>query len=56
MSAFKKGYNINSPQDVSNNSRFVIMNYFREMDRQGKVVDAEIEGRVVIDNKDELTK
>lgn len=56
MSTFKKGYNINSPQDVSNNSRFVIMNYFREMDRQGKVVDAEIEGRVVIDNMDELTK
>ena len=56
LSAFKKGHNINSPQDVSNNSRFVIMNYFREMDRQGKVVDAEIEGRVVIDNKDELNK
>jgi hypothetical protein len=24
------------------------MNYFREMDKQGKVVDSEIEGRVTI--------
>ena len=48
MGAFKQSRNINSPQDVSNNSRFVIMNYFREMTRQGKEVDAEIEGRVII--------
>ena len=50
MSAFKKGRNINSPQEVSNNSRFIIMDYFREMTKQGKVVDAEIEGRVKIEN------
>lgn len=49
MSAFKKGRNVNSPQDVSNNSRFIIMNYFREQTRQGKAVDAQIEGRVTVE-------
>ena len=48
MEAFKRGRNINSPQEVSNNSRFIIMNYFREVEKQGKLVDAEIEGRVTI--------
>ena len=48
MEAFKKGTNINAPKDVSNNARFIIMNYFREMAKQGKVVDSEIEGRVVV--------
>ena len=46
MEAFKKGTNINSPQDASNNTRFIIMNYFREMEKQGKLVDSEIEGRI----------
>ena len=50
MDAFKKGRNINSPQDVSNNSRFVIMNYFREQTRLGREVDSQIEGRVVVKN------
>ncbi len=48
MTAFKKGRNIHSPQQVENNSRFVIMNYFREQTRSGKEVDAEMEGRVTI--------
>lgn len=48
MTAFKKCRNVNAPTEASNNSRFIIMNYFREMDRQGKVVDAEIEGRVTV--------
>jgi hypothetical protein len=48
MSAFKKGRNVNSPQDSSNNSRFIIMNYFREQQKQGNIVDAEIEGRITI--------
>ena len=50
MTTFKKCRDINAPKEDSNNSRFVIMNYFREMEKQGKVVDAEIEGRVVIKN------
>ena len=48
MEAFKKGTNINAPKDASNNTRFIIINYFREMQKQGKVVDAEIEGRVTV--------
>ena len=50
MTAFKKSRNINAPKEASNNSRFVIMNYFREMEKQGKVVDAEIEGRIIVKN------
>lgn len=48
MSVFKKSKNIHSPQDKENNSRFVIMNYFREMMKQGGKVDSEIEGRVKV--------
>ena len=48
MEAFKKGTDINAPKDASNNTRFIIMNYFRDMQKQGKVVDSEIEGRVTI--------
>lgn len=48
MEALKKSRNINAPKDASNNSRFVIMNYFREMQKQGKVVDSQLEGRITI--------
>lgn len=47
MTTFKKGRNIKSPQDFGNNSRFIIMKYFREQMQQGRMVDAEIEGRIV---------
>ena len=50
MLALKKSRNIHSPQEKENNSRFVIMNYFREMMKQGKKVDAVIEGRIRIEN------
>lgn len=48
MEAFKKSRDINAPKEADNNSRFIIMNYFREMMKQGKVVDSEIEGRVIV--------
>ncbi len=48
MEAMKKCRNVNAPKDASNNSRFIIMNYFRDMLKQGKEVSAEIEGRVTI--------
>jgi hypothetical protein len=48
MTAFKLGYNVNSHQETRNNSRFIIMNYFRDQARQGRMVDANIEGRVVV--------
>ena len=48
MSAFKKGRKVNSPQEVSNNTRFIIMDYFRHLTKQGLQADAEIEGRIVV--------
>ena len=46
MPAFRDGTNLKSPQDEKDNSRFLIMNYFRAMHAQGKKVDAQVEGRV----------
>ena len=51
MEALKRATNVNSPQDPSNNTRYIIVNYFREMQKQGKVVDAQIEGRITISEK-----
>ena len=48
LEAFKQGTNIHAPKEASNNTRFIIMNYFRDMEKQGKVVDSEIEGRIVV--------
>ena len=48
LEALKKCRDVNAPKDASNNSRFVIMNYFRYMQKQGKEVDSQIEGRVVV--------
>ena len=48
MEAMKKARNVNAPKDKSNNTRFVIMNYFKDMQKQGKVVDAQIEGRITV--------
>lgn len=46
--AFKNGTDLLSPQTTENNVRFIIMDYFREQERQGKVVDANKEGRIII--------
>jgi 2',3'-cyclic-nucleotide 2'-phosphodiesterase (5'-nucleotidase family) len=48
IEAFKRGRNVNSPQDKSNNSRFIIMDYFKDVTKQGKEVDAQIEGRITV--------
>lgn len=37
-----------SPEDPSNNSRFLIMNYFRDKMARGEVVDAQVEGRIKV--------
>jgi len=49
MTAFQDGTDLNSPQEESNNSRFIIMDYFRQMQQQGKAVDARTEGRIRFD-------
>ena len=46
LEAFKAGTGLNSPQEEKNNSRFIIMDYFRSMHAQGKSVDAKVEGRI----------
>ena len=48
MSAFKDGTNLVSPQNELDNARFLIMNYFKAMHAQGKMVDAQVEGRITI--------
>ena len=48
MDAFKSATNIVSPQEKSNNVRFIIMDYFREQASQGKAVESKIEGRIVV--------
>ncbi len=51
MPSFLKGVNVNSPQKKSNNTRFIIMDYFRELRRQHKEVDAKVEGRFTFENE-----
>ena len=49
LTAFTAGTDINSPKADSANMRFIIMDYFRAMQAQGKEVDAKVEGRVVVE-------
>lgn len=50
LTAFKDGTDLNAPQDDKHNARYVITDYFREMMKEGKVVDSKVEGRVVVRN------
>ena len=45
MTVFKDGTDLVSPQEKSNNTRFIIMNYFKEQAAQGKAVSAKVEGK-----------
>ena len=49
MMAFRKGTNKVSPEDASNNTRFLIMNYFKDKQSRGEVVDSKVEGRIKIE-------
>ena len=46
LKAFTKGTDLNSPQAELDNSRFIIMNYFKALHAEGKEVDAQLEGRI----------
>lgn len=48
MSALNEGKNVVSPQKKSNNTRFIIVNYFKEKTAKGEMVDAQVEGRIKI--------
>ena len=43
-----EGKDVNSPQDTKNNTRFIIMNYFKEKAAKGEAVNAKVEGRIVV--------
>lgn len=49
LDAFNEKTDFNSPQEPSNDTRFIITNYFKEKMAQGIVVDADIEGRIVFE-------
>ena len=46
--AFKSGTDVLSPKQKENNVRYIIMDYFREMQEQGKSVESRIEGRCIV--------
>jgi len=48
MPAFKNGTDLVAPQEDSNNSRFIIMNYFKAKEAKGETVDSQVEGRIVL--------
>lgn len=45
---FRNGTNLVSPKDKLSNTRFLICDYFREQTKQGRVIDSNIEGRIVV--------
>ena len=48
MGALNEGKDVNSPQEAINNTRFIIMDYFKEKQAQGVAVDSKVEGRITI--------
>ena len=46
--SLRDGKDVVSPQEASNNTRFLIMNYFRDMQAKGMVVDSRVEGRIKV--------
>lgn len=47
--AFKSKLDFVSPQDERNDTRYLICDYFKTMEANGVVVDAQIEGRIIIE-------
>ena len=46
--SLRDGKDVVAPRDASNNTRFLIMNYFRDMQAKGMVVDSRVEGRIKV--------
>lgn len=49
LEAFKLKTDYVNPKAKENDARFIITNYFRAMEKQGVVVDAKVEGRIVVE-------
>lgn len=48
MPALGQGRDVVAPSDASNNTRYLIMNYFKDKHAKGEEVDAQVEGRIKI--------
>jgi 2',3'-cyclic-nucleotide 2'-phosphodiesterase (5'-nucleotidase family) len=48
LTAFTAGTDLNAPQADSNNTRFIIMDYFREKQAKGELIDSRVEGRITV--------
>ncbi len=48
LTAFTKKTRLNSPQTTENNVRYIIIDYFKEKEQQGEVVDSKVEGRITV--------
>jgi 2',3'-cyclic-nucleotide 2'-phosphodiesterase (5'-nucleotidase family) len=46
--SLRDGKDVVVSRDASNNTRFLIMNYFRDMQAKGMVVDSRVEGRIKV--------
>ncbi|MBO5467161.1 MAG: 5'-nucleotidase C-terminal domain-containing protein [Prevotella sp.] len=51
MEAFKQKRMYNAPSGPENNSRMVILEYFQTLMKQGKTVDANVEGRIIVEEE-----
>ena len=49
MTAFKAGTDVKLPDEQKDLTRELIMRYFREMQAQGKAVEAATDGRITIE-------
>ena len=47
--AFKSGTDVVSPQDETNNVRFIIRDYFLSETAEGRLIDGKLEGRIVLE-------
>lgn len=48
MTAFKKKTGYVAPAGEENNTRYIISEYFRQAEKDGRVVDCKVEGRIVV--------
>ena len=48
LTAFTSGTDVNAPKADINNTRFIIMDYFREQHAKGVVIYSKVEGRVKV--------
>lgn len=54
MEAFKDKQNVKAPTDANSNARDIIVNYFKEMAAQGKVVDGKVSARIEVCDDGEM--